>query len=253
MMRQGVMLCVVCSLAMWWGKTVTISKDRRVILDLEERRWEQEEKIETEANKQLRTIPGYSEIERKQNIGKLLKHAFNNGHGKPGALPNSGFKPQTWPYSNQESNEKRKPTSQLTTAHPRWTHNPQEVEDIQAGIMTHFAVRPVNPRPRVKPEEDIDQIIHSLSFQHYPQLQTHKDDKYQTNFQISEQPQQSSYYPHHSVENIQTTSHGVRTTIKPNLTIPLYNTNKLVTWVPNQCQHILQLQVFTKQHLNLQC
>ena len=37
-MRQGVILYVMCSLAMGWSKTVIISKDRRVIADLGERK-----------------------------------------------------------------------------------------------------------------------------------------------------------------------------------------------------------------------
>ena len=58
MMRQGVVLCVAYCLAMGWSKTVIISKDRRVIADLWERRGGQESKKEI-PSKQLRKIPDY--------------------------------------------------------------------------------------------------------------------------------------------------------------------------------------------------
>ena len=207
---------------MGWGKTVIISKDRRVIADLGERsrgdtERPREGKIENVTKKHVRTI------ERTQYAEK---NPFNNGQAKSGALPNPGFRPQKWPYVN------RNPSTEATTSNPRWTHNPPVNKGVQAGLITHFAVRPVNTHPEQTIEDQIDQIINSLSFQHYPQIQTPYQDRYQTNFKTSTQPHYSSYYPHHTAVGIKTTSHGVPATFKPRLTTPVYSQDKLVTWIP---------------------
>ena len=236
-MRQGVILSMVASLVLCWGKTVIISADRRVIADLGERRRgenkrDREGKIENEA--QLRTIPEYSTIKRDKPITKINRHPVSNAHAKSNMLPKPGFKPQSWPYDENE----RKPNIKVTTAHPRWTHNPPVNEEINAGLITHYAVRPVNTNPEVSLEDHIDKIISSLAYQHYPQIQPNKQDPYQTNFKQSTRPQYSSYYPHHTVTGIKTTSHGVPTTPRPRITTPVYAPGKLVTWVPHEDYNI---------------
>ena len=229
-MRQGVILSLVGSLVLCWGKTVIISADRRVIADLGERRMgeskrERAGKIENVKEAQLRSIPEYSTIHRDKTT--TTQQTLSNAHAKSNVLPKPGFKPQTWPYQTKGSDTNRGKT---TTDHPRWTHNPPVNEEIDTGLITHYAVRPVNTPTKVSLEDDIDKIISSLAYQHYPQIQPINHDMYQTNFK----PQYSSYYPHHTVTGIKTTSHGVPTTHQPRLTTKAYQPHKVVTWVPHQ-------------------
>ena len=82
-------LCVAYCLAMGWSKTVIISKDRRVIADLGERRGGQESQKEI-PSKEFRKIPDYSTIDRRQHIEYFTPDPLNNGHAKPGELTING-------------------------------------------------------------------------------------------------------------------------------------------------------------------
>jgi hypothetical protein len=153
---------------MGWGKTLIITKDRRVIVDLGERRGGTESKKEI-PSKEVRKIPDYSTIDRRQHVQYFTPDPLNNGHAKPGKLTS-----QAWLDGRTHIISMAQRT---TTQQPKKLHN-------------HSIVKGLNNRPT---ETYSGKIEYLPSKQIYPQrLEENNSLEY---LQASTIPPYSSYYP----------------------------------------------------------
>ena len=121
---------MVYSVSMAWGETVIISKDRRVIVDLGERRVGHKSKKEI-PSKEFRKIPDYSTIDRRQHVEYFTPDPLNNGHAKPEKLTSQWSNHQAWLDGITHTITT---TQRTTTQQPKNFHN-------------HFIVEGLNKKP----------------------------------------------------------------------------------------------------------
>ena len=76
----------------------------------------------------------------------------NNGHAKPTVLPKPAFKPQKWPYYQENKVKQTGATEyhQVQDSPPDWTYNPHSQDDRDSAMITHFTVKPATNQDNTK-------------------------------------------------------------------------------------------------------